>query len=54
MLARGTTTFVCRQLSEQDQLAFFPLFLQGKAIDWYDAQQAIQRGTMDDRLTEFT
>jgi len=35
-------------------LAFFPLFLQDKVIDWYDALQATQRDTMDDLLTEFT
>jgi len=28
----------CRQLTEDDQMTFFPLFLKGVAIDWYDTQ----------------
>ena len=34
-------------------MAFFSLFLQEKAIDWYDALQPTQRETVDDLLTEF-
>jgi len=43
----------CRQLSEENQLAFFPLFLKGSAIDWYDTQ-ATQRTSMEELLKEFT
>jgi len=43
----------CRQLSEEDQLAFFPLFLKWAAIDWYDTQ-ATPRSSMEELLTEFT
>jgi len=42
-----------RQLSEEDQLAFFSLFLKGAAIDWYDTQ-ATQRTSMKELLKEFT
>ena len=52
-LAHFKRYVACRQLTEHDQLAFFPLFLQEKAIDWYDALQPTQRETVDDLLTEF-
>jgi len=41
-----------RQLTEDDQLAFFPLFLKGAAIDWYDTQ-ATQRTSMEELLPEY-
>jgi len=53
-LAHIKRYITCRQLLEQDQLAFFPLFMQDKAIDWYDTLQPTQRDIMDDLLTEFT
>jgi len=43
----------CRQLLEEDQLAFFPLFLKGAAIDWYDTQ-ATERTSMEELLNKFT
>jgi len=42
----------CRQLTEEDQLAFFPLFLKGAAIDWYDTQTS-QKASIDELLEEF-
>jgi len=52
-LAHFKRYLICRQLLEEDQLAFFPLFLKGAAIDWYDTQ-ATQRASMEELLKEFT
>jgi len=43
----------CRQLTEEDQLAFFPLFLKGAAIDWYDTLMATQKQSIDELLALF-
>jgi len=42
----------CRQLTEEDQLAFFPFFLKGAAIDWYDTQTS-QKASVEEQLDEF-
>jgi len=52
-LAHFKRYLACRQLSEEDQLAFFPLFLKKAAIDWYDTQTT-QRTSMEELLKEFT
>jgi len=52
-LAHFRRYLTCCQLSEEDQLAFFPLFLKGAPIDWYDTQ-ATQRTSMEELLTECT
>ena len=42
----------CRKLSEADQLAFLPLFLQHRATDWYDTLKPQDRTTIDELLGE--
>jgi len=43
----------CRLMPEDDQLAFFPLFLKSAAIDWYDGLSAIQKRYTELLLKEF-
>jgi len=43
----------CRLMPEDDQLAFFPLFLKSAAIDWYDGLSAIQKRSTELLLKEF-
>jgi len=52
-LAHFKRYVICRQLTEDDHLAFFPLFLKGAAIDWYDTQST-QRTSMEEVLAKFT
>jgi len=52
-LAHFKRYVACRQLTEDDQLAFFPLFLKGAAIDWYDTLQVAQKQSIDELLTVF-
>jgi len=40
-------------MPEDDQLAFFPLFLKSAAIDWYDRLSAIQKRSTELLLKEF-
>jgi len=40
-------------MPEDDQLAFFPLFLKSAAIDWYDGLSAIQKRSTESLLKEF-
>ena len=43
----------CRQMPEEDQLAFFPVFLKGRAIDWYDSLATTDKETIAELLGEF-
>jgi len=52
-LAHFRSYVACRNLSEADQLAFFPLFLQHRAIDWYDILKPQDRTTIHELLGEF-
>ena len=52
-LAHFRRYVACRNLSESDQLAFFPLFLQHRAIDWYDTLKPQDKTTIDELLGEF-
>jgi len=40
-------------MPEDDQLAFFPLFLKSAEIDWYDWLSAIQKRSTESLLKEF-
>jgi len=51
-LAHFRRYVACLNLSEADQLAFFPLFLQHRAIDWYDTLKPQDRTTIDQLLGE--
>jgi len=53
LLAHFKRYVSCRQLTEEDQLAFFPLFLKGAAIDWYDTLMATQKQSIDELLALF-
>jgi len=52
-LAHFRSYVACRNLSEADQPAFFPLFLQHRAIDWYDTLKPQDRTTIHELLGEF-
>jgi len=51
-LAHFKRYLTCRQFSEEDQLAFFPLFLKGAAIDWYDTQATARSEVLNGRAAD--